>query len=230
MNKKELIKLKDGAVVDVFSNFCHYEGSCPTCDYGAYSESEYYFEFKNNKKPFRLSTRNTYLDTPLFSLGDMMRILCNLDSEELCEITEEIFGEFILTKIRQYARDNLKNSHYTLNDVEEYIISDKFCNRVKPCSCYKLEDTILWAFEDDKGRISFYQIGYNRVSKSPIVITIKEINVTMEDTIYLEPVSLKNPEIVDLLKNTRLYNKDMATFVKKLEHQSRKKEVNNGNN
>lgn len=227
---KELIKLKDGAVVDIFSNFYQYEGSCPTCDYGAYSESEYYFEFKNNKKPFRLSTRNTHLDTPLFSLGDMMRILCNLDNEELCETTEENFGEFILAKIRQYARNNLKNSCYILNDVKEYIISDRFCNRVKPCSCYRLKDIILWAFEDNKGRISFYQIGYNRVTKSPVVITIKEIEVTMGDTIFLKPVSLKNPEILDLLKNTKLYNRDMLTFVKKLEHQSRKKETRNGDN
>lgn len=226
MNKKEkeLIKLKNGAVVDIFSNFYHYEGSCPTCDYGAYSESEYYFEFKNNKKQFRLSTRNSYIDTPLFSLGDMMRILCNLNNEELCEVTEENFGEFILMKIRQYARNNLKSSYYTLNDVEEYIISDKFSNRVKPCSCYRLEDTILWAFENDKGRISFYQIGYNRISKSPIIITTKEIDVAMRDTIYLEPVSLKNPEIIDLLRNTKLHNKDMIAFVKKLEHQSKKKE------
>ena len=229
MNKKELIKLKNGAVIDIFSNFYHYEGSCPTCDYGAYSESEYYFEFKNNKKTFRLSTRNNYIDTPLFSLGDMIRILCNLESKELCKITEETFGEFILAKIRRYARNNLKSSYYTLNDVEEYIITDKFCNRVKPCSCYRLEDTILWAFEDDKGRISFYQIGYNRVSKSPVVISIKEIDVAMRDTTYLEPVSLKSPEIMHLLKNIKLHDKDMASFVKKLEHQSRK-EINNGDN
>lgn len=227
---KELIKLKDGAVVDIFSDFHQYEGSCPTCDYGAYSESEYYFEFKNNKKPFCLSTRNAHLDTPLFSLGDMMRILCNLDDEELCKTTEENFGEFILIKIRQYARNNLKNSYYTLNDVEEYIISDRFCNRVKPRSCYKLKDIVLWAFENNEGRISFYQIGYNRVTKSPVVITIKEIEVTMRDSIYLEPVSLENPEILNLLKDTKLYSKDVLTFVKKLEHQSRKKETKNGDN
>ncbi len=124
MNKKELIKLKNGAVVDILSNFYYYEGNCPTCDYGAYSETEYFFEFKNNKKPFRLNARNMDLDTPLLSLGDMMRILCNLDNEELCEVTEETFGEFILIKIRQYAKDNLKNSHYILNDVEEYITTD----------------------------------------------------------------------------------------------------------
>ena len=30
MNKKELIKLKDGAVVDIRDSFYHYSGSCPT--------------------------------------------------------------------------------------------------------------------------------------------------------------------------------------------------------
>ena len=141
-----------------------------------------------------------------------------------------IKDEFLLKKIRQYARENVKNDLYTLNNVKEFSVSDSNRKRVTPNSSYRLEDMILWAFEDNDGRIVFYQVGYNRVSKNPIIITTKEIKVSANDSLYLESVSLSDKEIIELLKDTKLYNKDMLTFVKKLEHQSRKKEVNNGNN
>lgn len=230
MNKKELIKLKDGAVVDIRDSFYHYSGSCPTCNYGSYFESEYDFIFKNKTPMFTLTIKKEMSDMPLLSTGDMFRIICNLDNEELRDVTEKEFGEFLLKKIRQYARENIKNDLYTLNNVEEFSISDSDRKRVIPNSSYRLEDMILWAFEDNDGRIVFYQVGYNRVSKNPVIITTKEIKVSANDSLYLESVSLSDKEIIELLKNTKLYNKDMLTFVKKLEHQSRKKEVNNGNN
>ena len=230
MNKKELIKLKDGAVVDIRDSFYHYSGSCPTCNYGSYFESEYDFIFKNKTPMFTLTIKKEMSDMPLLSTGDMFRIICNLDNEELKDVTEKEFGEFLLKKIRQYARENIKNDLYTLNNVEEFSISDSDRKRVIPNSSYRLEDMILWAFEDNDGRIVFYQVGYNRVSKNPVIITTKVSMSLLYSLVFF------NNSIISLSDNETLsrYKLSLAetfiSFVKKLEHQSRKKEVNNGNN
>lgn len=95
----EIIKLKDDAVIDFYTNHTCYDTGCPTCGYGSCycTEMEIYF-INHSSISFELDEMYGYNED--FSLGYFMRLF-GLNFEKFSEMTVDEFINFTTTEIKK---------------------------------------------------------------------------------------------------------------------------------
>ena len=105
MKNKELIKLTDGALINVKYEDDYIAG-CPTCDWGSEYINNYTFVFSDDER-LEVEVNNMY--EYAFSVGDMMHILLsNIDFIKIMSKTE--FCDWIVSVIK---KGNQNESGYT---------------------------------------------------------------------------------------------------------------------
>ena len=102
-----LLELKNGGIVSIDDESCHYSG-CPTCDYG----SEYINDFWITLTKYKVWAQTNRMYRYAFSAGDMMRILLG-NIKIIIEMTEEDFIEFFKAQILE--RDD--NAKFEVTDI-----------------------------------------------------------------------------------------------------------------
>lgn len=94
--EKKLVKLLDGALINIKDNSSINEVGCPTCGMDTVYTNEIIFEFKNTKpvKMERTQYDDWSGDCGLISIGQMIRIFVNY-KEEMEKLKESEFVPFI---------------------------------------------------------------------------------------------------------------------------------------
>ena len=102
---KNLIDLKNGAIKSIDYDTWSAPG-CDTCDYGSRYVNEY--DFVLSKGTLHIEVNNMY--EYAFSEGDMMKILLS-NIEEIKELTESEFVNWIIYEIKESSADDVVYSH-----------------------------------------------------------------------------------------------------------------------
>ena len=103
-NKKYLIPMKDGGVINISHSYSTCEG-CETCGWGSYYEDTYIFILSNNNKEVTIEVEKEYEDSSVLSIEDMMKILLN-NMDNIKELYEEEFKDYMIEHIIEYLKNN----------------------------------------------------------------------------------------------------------------------------
>ena len=105
--KEILLKLKNGYIKDIVSDYEYYPGSCPTCDYGAQYISKLNIYLSSKTINVEVSNFSEYELTD----GYLIKLfICNL--EEIKKLTEEEFCTWFKEKLNE---EKLKLEYIVVN-------------------------------------------------------------------------------------------------------------------
>lgn len=117
-NKKILLKMQDGGIINIKHEMYSY-GGCPTCGYGRYFSADYTIELENSKDIYISVENEDYCNEDeeyIFSVEDMMKIiLWNVD--EMSELYESELERYLLDKIKEYMKDIKEIDDYVINNI-----------------------------------------------------------------------------------------------------------------
>lgn len=115
-NKKVLLKMQDGGIINIKHEMYSY-GGCPTCGFGRYFSDDYTIELENSKNiNISVDTEDCYDKEYIFSVEDMMKIiLWNVD--EMSELYESELERYLLDKIKEYMKDIKEIDDYVINNI-----------------------------------------------------------------------------------------------------------------
>ena len=96
---KEIIKLKDDAVIRIDTDHNCYSLGCPTCGYGSDYCTEMEIGFKNHQG-ITFTRHKMYDFDEDFSVGYFIGLFCS-NYEKFADMTADEFIEFITTEIKR---------------------------------------------------------------------------------------------------------------------------------